>query len=279
MAAYVGLDNLFGAIAGTTGTVVSPDKITGGQMGFEQSIEHRDGIAGQDSVGYGMAVPHGNVDFDLQTMVLVGNATKDTVNSLPPVMLFEGGVVAVDMRQHSDAYIDECKLSCEVGGPVKGSVSWIALSETTSAVSAVTANATSTCFEWHSASVELDSGTYCATTFESTIKHNLDAVTCLDAKDSGSQRLPQTVKPGNQEVNLSVEFRTPPDVTVAADAPAAMTFVFTAVNPAGSTFTHTVVGHPVTDPVKFATGGDDILWAVELEGAHNDLDSWTATMA
>jgi len=278
---FIGLD-----CAIQTGTTVTAfDRVSGGEIGFDQSVEHLTGIAGKDGVVYSMIEPKGSADTWLETTNLLTHVTRSAVNGLPTVITaIDGGVLGENMIQHGGAYINTCKISCEVGGAVKASYEWVALEYTASAVSTGAAqNANNLLLTWHGAGVLLDGKTYACQTFESTIENGLKLHTSLDVKATAdTQRLPESVTPGNQKVSLTAEFKAAPDIDFTADNPLNATFVFTAVNTETSakTFRHTVGAlHPVSMPQKIASGEDEVTWSVELEADYNDLTAWTYTLS
>jgi hypothetical protein len=278
---FIGLD----CAIQTGPTTAAFDRVSGGEIGFDQSIEHLTGVAGADGVVYSMIEPKGSVDTFLQSTSLLTHVTRAAVNGLPTVITtIDGGVLGENMIQHGSGYINSCKLSCEVGGVVKASYEWVALDYTASAVTTAAAQlANNLLLAWHGASVLLDGATYSCQSWESTIENGLKLHTSLDAKTvSDTQRLPESVTPGNQKVSLTAEFKAAPSIDFTADNPVSVTFAFTAVNTESSakTFAHTVGAlHPVSMPQKIAAGEDEVTWSIELEADYNDLTAWTYTLS
>jgi len=276
---YVGLD--VAVMQGTTAALF--DKLEGGEIGFDQSLEHAEGAGGQDSTIYSMIEPKGNVDTFLQTTGLLAKVTKAAVNGLPTVIeQIDGGVIGEDMRKQTSCYINSCKLSQQVGGAVKASFAWLALGMTTSAVTTAPAgNASGTTLQWVGATVELNSAPYNCQSWESNLENGLKLHTSLDAKTAGVYRMPEGITPGNEKVTFTAEFKSKPDVGLLVDAPAAVTLAVTAKNTEASpkTFTHTVVGKPKGLPVKLAKGEDEITWRIECEADYNATGAWAYTLS
>lgn len=275
---YVGLD-----CAVLEGGDTSFDKIESGEIGYDQSLTHLTGAGAQDSVVYSMIEPKGSVDTWLQSTLLLACVTRAAANGLPTqIAQIDGGVLGEDMKKQEDCYINSCKLSCEVGGAVKASFDWVALSMTTSAVTvAAEAKASGLMILWHNASVLLDGNTFACQTWESTLENGLKLHTSQDSKVAGVQRMPEAVTPGNQKVSLTAEFKACPTVDFLVDIPATVTFVFVAANAGGTaTFSHTVGAlHPIGQPTKIASGEDDVTWSIECETDYDDLDSWTYSLS
>jgi len=275
---YIGLD-----CAILEGGDTSFDKIEGGEIGYDQTVTHLTGAGGQDSVVYSMIEPKGNVDTWLQTDLLLVCVTKAAANGLPTqIAQIDGGVLGEKMLKQEDCYINTCKLSCEVGGAVKASFEWLALSMTASAVTAaVAAKASGLMLLWHDASVLLDGNTYACQSWESTVDNGLKLHTSLDGGAAGTQRMPEAITPGNQKVSLTAEFKAAPTIDFLADIPATVTFVFTAPNAGNTkTFAHTVGAlHPVGMPTKIASGEDEVTWSIECECDYDNLTAWSYTLA
>ncbi len=260
------------------------DKVDSGEIGFDQSVEHLTGTGGQDSTVYSMIEPKGNAETWLQSTMLLACVTKAAANGLPTVIAtLDGGILAEDMKQQTDCYINSCKLSCEVGGAVKAAYDWLALGMTTSAVTvAPAAKANNLMLLWHGANVVIDTVTHSCQSWESTLENGLKLHTSLDGKTAGTQRMPEAITPGNQKVTLTAEFKALPTVDLLVDIPATVTFGFSAVNTEGSakTFRHTVGAlHPVSLPTKIVSGEGEVTWSMELEADYDDLDCWTYSLS
>lgn len=276
---YVGLD----CAIQTGPTAAAFDKLEGGEIGYDQSIEHLTGAGGQDSTVFSMISPKGNADTWLQSSSMLAVATKSAVNGLPTAIAqIDGGVLGGKMFKQTTNYINTTKLSCQIGGAVKASYGWLAMGMTTSAVaSAAAAKARNLLLLWHGTTVLLNGSTFACQTWESNLENGLKHHTSLDGKTAGVQRMPEAITPGLQKVKFTAEFKTPPTMDLLVDSPATVTLVFTAKNTETSakTFTHTVAGRPVTMPTKIAAGESEVTWSVECEADHDDATSWSWSLA
>lgn len=295
MARRTGLSGFLEHDINETGTFTAFDLIEEFELGWDgNELNENIGVGGQSAVARGMVWPIGSATTKLQTDNLLNCIIRTSISSLPPVIeQIRGGILdeTNGSLTHYDCYINRAEISCEVDGFVMTSYEWLALDYSYGTITSGTqaSHITTTPFIWHAGDVQFDSSRYSCQSWRITIENNIEALTSLDQKSAGSQRLPEALRVGNYKVTLEAEFQEYPtyfDYGLDDLSSSTVTFYATAQNTDGTpqTFTVDMTGgnglHITSQPIRVSGAGEDVItYSVSAESLTNDLNVLSLSIA
>jgi hypothetical protein len=250
----------------------SVGKVTGGTWRGDSAAVHRESIGAQDSIVGGPIPIGGDAEFMVANADLLAYALRSSYTSPSLLALNFAGGVAGDGRTQTGCYINTLRLRGAVGEPLVASIEWLGLTDAAYTAAAQT-YLTDTVFEWFTGVVSVGSASLQTTGFEVSINNNLEHVFTMDAAVADSQRMPDAIHIGSQEVSMSCDVLTRPTSTAWADLLAdslatniAASFAFTGGTGGSETLTIALSKlSRFTHSIPFNVGGGMVTYPLTFE--------------
>jgi len=193
-------------------------KVVSGTMAYDSAGGFAMSIGGVADVQDGMVNATGSATFMPTNATFLANALRTSPTSSDLTELVFLGGTSSEAYSHDDAKINTLRLSCSVGQLLQAEVAWIAKAPSQVAVPTWKAYDTGSPFAWHQGTtVTLEGGSYQLREFSIEVNNNCTAETSLDTKSANSQRLPEEVLEGNEEVSGSFTTAVPISSSIMDD--------------------------------------------------------------
>lgn len=284
--AYIALDMAIqAAAAGASPTFTQIGRRQSGTLGYEQSVAHRTGGRGDDSMAFGLLYATGSVNWLVQdktflTTIANGNRLATGYpGSLPTAFQVQGGTDdAACVRHQTGCLINRLAFEGAVGEALSATAEWYATGESDLASWTVASPPTGAPMEWYKADCKIGGSAYVMESFSAEITHNLRGYGSLDAGVTGTLRWVEGFLPGPEAVTASAQLRTPLGVDLIADDPQSSSYTLACTWTNGTTsLTLTLTGMVVTGmPLELGGADDEIFWAVDFEAPLNS-NAWVIT--
>lgn len=254
-------------------------------LGFEQSVEHRTGGRGDDSIAFGLVHGTGSLnwlptDKGFLTAITGGaRASSGYPGTLPTAFKIKGGSDdAASAYAQSNCYINELTLEGAVGEALSITANWVAGTVTELTTWTPGTAPSGSPMEWYKATCKIGGSAYTMESFSATLNHNLKPYGSLDAGTAGTLRWVEGFLPGNEAVTASAQLRTPLGVDLICDDPQSTTYDLSIVWTNGTaTLTLALSDMVVTGmPIELGGADDEVFWAVEFEAPLNS-SAWSLT--
>lgn len=283
MSSYVGLDDFCQFSVGT-GATAPFGNIQGGSIGAnEGSFKHVEGAGGQDDIIWDLVKPSASIKTVYKGEALLTNCQRTVWNGLPPQIHIWGGVLddSVARSYKQTGYVNGLEIACgAVGDPVE--VNYDVLSMTNTLATAGTANvataAATAPFVWHAGAATINAVAMSCRAFSVKLENGMSHDADLDAKASGSQRLPDQIDPGNEVVTARFTVAAPPTLNFAQDTPTLPINASVVISNGYTTKTLTLTGLYIKPfgAELLKGGGDKHTWELDCEAKLNTLKSAVA---
>lgn len=258
--------------------------VTGGGMPMDPNVQDREGIQAQHLMVGGSQTPGGNVQIAVQDKTFFTTANyllrSAVTNPALTTLIFEGGSDAAgtddgsDWR-HTGCLVAGCKFSCGIDGALMADLSWMGTGMAAGTGTPASQSAQLT-YEWFSGVVTLDGAALLAQSMDLTISNNVRPYFSLDTKAAGSQRFPDGLITGSEEVSLTCDVLTFPGsgrisswITpdrIAVNIAASFAFVGT------DTITFTLANLACTGiGIPFQPGDGTVVYPLSFRGKKNSL--------